>query len=74
MMEWEEGPKIFGTLRNEKERRQAICPSSMTELRIQMAAIWERVESIAESQQWIELGTIRVVAVREQVVVQPDEY
>ncbi|KAI8443812.1 hypothetical protein BY996DRAFT_6541526 [Phakopsora pachyrhizi] len=27
MMEWEEGPKIFGTLRNEKERRQAIRPS-----------------------------------------------
>ncbi|KAI8443824.1 hypothetical protein BY996DRAFT_6500921 [Phakopsora pachyrhizi] len=60
MMEWEEGPKIFGTLRNEKERRQAIRPSSMTELRIQMAAIRERVESIAESQQWIELGTIVV--------------
>ncbi|KAI8448234.1 hypothetical protein BY996DRAFT_6576205 [Phakopsora pachyrhizi] len=49
MKEWEEGPKIFGTLKNEKERRQ---------LRIQMAinkdsdelviAIQERVELIAE--------------------------
>ncbi|KAI8445705.1 hypothetical protein BY996DRAFT_6597926 [Phakopsora pachyrhizi] len=58
MTEWEEGPKVFGTLRNEKERRQAIRPPRVgswlfdylpvMEWLLSGKAIRERVESIAE--------------------------